>query len=391
VHTRLRTGLMAVEVALSVVLLIGSGLLIRSFAALASVDPGFEPERVLTFRITANTGSQEKRRVLYSQVLQSVKALPGVESAAAVLIRPLSGPVGWDTVYTVEGQSPEEQKENPNGNYEAISPGYFRTMGIRLIAGRDFTGADTEGAPGVVILNEATAKRHFPDGSAAGRHVRLSNDVKAPWLTVVGVAADVRYREWEAIRPDFYVPYTQRAQHRSDFVVRTAGDPSGLIAAVRHEVFAVDPNLPISNVTMMSALVDRALSRSRFISTVLSVLAACALSLAAIGVYGVLSYTVAQRTGEIGVRMAVGATPGAIVRLVTAGGLRVAAAGGFAGLLASAALARTVASLLFGIEVWDPVAWITAFAVLSGTAVLACVLPAARAAAIDPARALASE
>jgi predicted permease len=320
-----------------------------------------------------------------------MKALPGVESAAAVLIRPLSGLVGWDTVYTVEGQSPEEQKNNPNGNYEAISPGYFHTMGIRLIAGRDFTGADTEKAPGVVILNESTARRHFPNGDAVGRHLRLSKDSKAPWLLITGVAADVRYREWEAARPDFYIPYTQRAQHRSDFVVRTTGDPMSLIAAVRREVFAVDPNQPVSNVTTMEALVDRALSRSRFISMVLSVLAACALALAAIGIYGVLSYTVAQRTAEIGVRMAVGATPASILRLIGSSAFRVTAAGALAGLVTASVLARTVSSLLFGIEVWDPLAWTGASALLCAAAAIACVVPALRASAVDPARALSAE
>ena len=390
-HTRLRSTLMAAEVALSVVLLVGSGLLIRSFQALANVDPGFRSENVLTFRITTNTGLQEKRRAVYSEVIQRVKALPGVESAAAVLIRPLSGLAGWDTVYAVEGQSPEEQKNNPNGNYEAISPDYFRTMGIRMLAGRDFADTDTEKAQGVVILNESTAKRHFGSGTAVGRHLRLGTNPTAPWLTVVGVVSDVRYREWEAARPDFYIPYTQRAQHRSDFVVRTSGDPASLIAAVRREVFAVDPNQPISNVTTMEALVDRALSRSRFISTVLSVLAACALALAAIGIYGVLSYTVAQRTGEIGVRMAIGATPASILRLVTGSALRVTAAGAVAGLALAAALARTVSSLLFGIQVWDPFAWTAASGILFLAAAVACVVPAVRASAVDPARALATE
>jgi len=232
-HMNARRWLVGAEVALSVVLLVGAGLLIRSFAALSSVDPGFHAEKVLTFRLTTNTGSPEKRRNLYAAVLERMRALPGGESAGAVLLRPLSGIVGWDAVYALEGRTPGEIASNPNGNYEAISPDYFRTMGIRLIAGRDFSGADTDKTPGVVMINQSTARRHWPGENAVGNRLRLSKDPKAPWLTVAGVVNDVRYREWESARPDFYIPYTQRAQHRSDFVIRTNSDPGALSEAVR--------------------------------------------------------------------------------------------------------------------------------------------------------------
>ncbi|MBC7788827.1 MAG: ABC transporter permease, partial [Anaerolineae bacterium] len=390
-HTALRQWLIGAEVAVSVVLLVGAGLLIRSFREVATLDPGFDARQVLTFRLTTSTGSQEKRREIYARTLERIRALPGVTSAAAILLRPLSGLVGWDTVYTVERQSPEEQLRNPNGNYQAISPDYFRTMTVRLIAGRDFSASDTESAPGVVIVNEGTARRHWPQLDAIGKRVRLSKDSKAPWLTVVGIARDVRYREWEAVRPDFYIPYTQRAQHRTDFVVKTTGDPRTFAAAVRREVLAIDKNQPISNVTTMAALVDRAIARSRFVGVVLTALAASALLLAAIGIYGVLSYTVVQRTKEIGIRMAVGATSSKIIWLVMAGGLRVVALGTIAGGAAAALLTRFISSLLFGITAADPIAWLTAACALLLAATVACMLPALRATVVDPVRALQSE
>jgi predicted permease len=317
-----------------------------------------------------------------------MRALPGVHSAGAVLIRPLSGIVGWDTIYQIEGQTPEEQLRNPNGNYEAVSPDYFRTMGIRLIAGRDFTAADTEKTKGVVIVNESTARRHWRGQPAVGKHLRLGREAKAPWLEVVGVVSDVRYREWEAVRPDLYVPFTQRAQHRSDFVVKTKGDPASLAAVVQREVLAIDPNQAISNVTTMEALVDRALARSRFNSTILAVLAGSALVLAAIGIYGLLSYSVEQRRSEIGIRLALGATPGRIVGLVTAGGLRMAGCGAAAGVLAAALLSPLLEAQLYAVERLDPVSYSGAAIALILAAAAACVVPALRAAVVDPVRAL---
>ncbi len=388
----IRQWLTAAQVAFSVTLLVGAGLLIRSFQSLSAVDPGFRADRVLTFRITTETGSQEKRRSLYNGVLERVRALPGVESAAAVLLRPLSGLVGWDNVYELETQTPDDAARNPNANYEAVSPQYFATMQIRMLAGRDFTDADTEQAPGVVIINESTARRHFGSPHLAiGKRLRLSKNPKAPWLTVTGVVADVRYREWETARPDMYVPISQRAQHRSDFVIRTSGDPGQLAAAVRREVFAIDPNQPISQVTTMDRLVDRALARSRFTGFVLTALAFCALALSSLGIYSVLAWNVARRTPEIGVRMAIGATPAAILRMVAANTFRFVGVGLAAGLVGAVALTRAVQSLLYGVTPWNAGAWLGAALVMGLVAALACAGPALRAARVDPARALSTE
>lgn len=381
---RLRTALVVAEVALSLVLLVGAGLLLRSFRSLSAIDPGFSPERVLTFRVTTGIPVQEQRRALYGAILERIRALPGVESAGAVLLRPLSGLVGWDGVYMIEGQSPEEQRNNPGINYQAISPGYFRTMGIGMRGGRDFTGADTEKATGVVILNESTARRHWPHQSAVGKRLRLGVNTSVPMLTVVGVVDDVRYREWEAVRPDFYVPYTQRAQHRTDFVVKTADSPGAMANAVRNAVFAVDKNQPVSQIATMERLVDRALSRSRFIATVLLALAAAALLLATMGIYGVLAYNVAQRRYEIGIRMAVGATPARILRQLVSGGLRMAATGAAAGVALALLASRLITSLLYGVTSFDVLAYSGALLATLALAAIACAVPAWRAAQTDP-------
>ncbi len=388
---RLRELLIVGEVALSIVLLVSAGLLLRTFSELARLDPGFEPANVLTFRVTLAKPDQESRRAFYGAMLEKLRALPGVRSAGAILLRPLSGSVGWDTVYALDRQTPEEVGRNPNGNYEAVSPEYFRTMGITLRAGRDFTAADQATAPGVVIVNESTAQRHWPGMNAVGQRLRLGRGANLPWLTVIGVVKDVRYREWEAVRPDFYVPYTQRAQHRSDFVVKTQGDPAALVSAVRNVVHELDPNQAISNVTTMESLVDRALARARLNGAVLATLAACALLLVTIGLYGLLSYTVMQRRGEIGIRLAIGASPAQMVQMIASFGARLTAVGAVVGLLAAWMLTRLYTSLLFGVSPLDARSYGMALAGLFAVALTACAIPARQAAKVDPLRTLQSQ
>lgn len=386
VQKRLRHFAIAAEVALSAMLVCGAGLLVKSFENLAAVDPGFHSDNILTFRITTELSDQRARKAVYTQVLDRVRALPGVESAGAILLRPLSGTVGWDTIYRTEDQ-PSDQKANPSGNYEAISPDYFRAMRIPLIEGRDFSTNDNETAPGVVIINRSTAQRHWHNQSAIGRRLRLGGP-KQPWLTVVGVVADVRYREWETAHPDFYIPYLQRAQHRSDFVIRTQGDPWKLAAAVRQAVFDVDKNQPISNVTTLEALVGRALARARFTAGLLVIVALCAGALAAIGIYGLLAYSVRQRTREIGVRSALGAKPQQVATLITIDVIRFVAAGLAAGIAGSLLTANLVRSQFYGVSAYDAPTYVLTIAVLSLISVAAAAGPAWRAASIDPASAL---
>jgi putative ABC transport system permease protein len=391
-HTAVRGSLVAAEVALSVVLLTCAGLLIRTFDKFNSLEPGFSTENILTFRVTLQGekyAKQEERRAFYGQLIQEMNAMPGVESSAAILLRPLSGTVGWDNYFTVEGQNASDQARNPTGNYEAIGPAYFRTMGIRLVEGRDFNDFDHDKAEGVVILNESTAKRFFPGQSAIGKRVKLGMpESPAPWLKVVGVVNDVRYREWEATRADAYIPYTQRAQHRSDFVVKAHGNPLDLVPAIRQAVLKLNPNQPISKVTTMERLVDSAMARPRFNMMLLTLFAFCALALAAFGVFSVLSYTVVQRTREIGIRMALGGTPGNIVSLVLGSGMRFVTIGLVAGLGISLLVARSMESLLFDTKPLDPLAFLGGTFLLLAVATLACALPAFRATRIEPRDAL---
>lgn len=391
---RLRAFFVVCEIALAVVVMIGAGLLVRSFRAQQQLDAGYNAKNVLTFRVAlpqAKYTNSEARTAFYEKLLARLETLPGVQSAGAVLMRPLSGTVGWDYPFTIEGQSPEAQAANPYSNYQAISPNYFRTMGITMVKGRDFTAQDRKDA-NIVIVSETLASRYWPGEDAIGKRLKFG-DTKSPrpWLTVVGLVKDARYREWGAVRPDIYFPYLQRSEHRMDFVLRTSVDPLSLAGAVRREVYAIDKDQAVTAVTTMSALVDEVLARPRFNALLFTIFALLALVLAAIGVYGVMAYAVAQRTGEIGVRMALGAQARDILRLIVGQGLRLAIMGVLIGVVSALALSRLVTSLLFGIAPTDPVTYLVIAAVTALVAVLACLLPALRATRVDPIVALRCE
>ncbi|MEO8125972.1 MAG: ABC transporter permease [Bryobacteraceae bacterium] len=391
----MRNALVIGEIAIAFVVLSGAGLLVRSFSRLQSIDPGFRAANVLTFRVTFGTAKyakQEPRRVFYQALLDRLRSLPGVESAGAILLRPLSGTVGWDNAFTVEGQSVADQALNPAANYEAISPDYFRTMRIPLLAGRDVALTDTAEAPGALMVNESTAKRYWPGQQAVGKRLKLGGpNNKNPWLTVVGVVKDVRYREWESARVDLYIPFYQRSQHRSDFVVKTAVDPLTLVSAVRSAVYALDKDQPLSSITTVDTLVSRTLARPRFNMLVFSWFAAVAVLLGVIGIYGVLAYSVAQQSHEIGIRMALGSSPGRILRQMLAEGLRLAVTGTALGIVLSLATTRLMSALLFTISAHDPWTFATVSIGVLAVCVLACVVPAVRAADVDPMRALQQE
>jgi putative ABC transport system permease protein len=261
-------------------------------------------------------------------------------------------------------------------------------MRIPVLAGRDFNAGDNEKAAGAVIINRSTAKRHWPDGQAIGRKLRLGSGAQAPWLTIVGVVADVRYREWEAARPDFYVPYLQRAQHRTDFVVRTSGNPWALASAVRQAVFESDKNQPVSNLDTMEDLVGKALARARLAAYLMETLAFSATVLAAIGIYGLVAYLVRQRTHEIAVRTALGARPIEAAGLASFWVLRFVAAGLMAGTIGGAAAAKAWRSQLFEVSPFEPSVYLLMAAALSLIAMIAAGAPAWRASSMDPAAAL---
>jgi putative ABC transport system permease protein len=389
---RLRSLLVVSEVALAVVLMVGAGLLVRSFNNLQRIDPGFNPDNVFTARVALvqskyPEGAQQK--AFFEQLLGRVKTLPGVESASVVLMRPLSGTVGWDPPFAVEGQTPEEQTANPYSNYEAISPEYFQTMGIPLIRGRAFTEQDRGDQVSVVIINELMARKYWPNEDPIGKRLKFGKaESSAPWLTVVGVAKDVRYREWDAIRPDIYVPYLQNSEYRTDFVVRTNVDPLSLSESFRREVYALDKDQAVAAVTTMDELVSTALARPRFNTLLLGLFAALALVLAMVGVYGVMAYTVSQQTHEIGIRMALGAQTSDVLRMVVVHGLKLIFTGLAIGVAGAFALTRLLSSLLYGISTTDPLTFAGVAVLLALVALFACYLPARRATRVDPMEAL---
>ncbi|MBI2681183.1 MAG: ABC transporter permease [Candidatus Solibacter usitatus] len=390
---RSRAMLVVAEVALAEVLLIGAGLLLHSFWRLQQVDPGFRAEHVLAAEVSvAGSGFVERQLPFYTQLLQKLEAVPGVVSVGAINHLPLAGDI-WTFDFTVEGQPAPPPGQEPSAAYRIISPRYFETMGTPLLRGRGFDGHDVEGAPMVAIISDAMARRNWPNQDPIGKRFRMGRaDSTNPWLTVAGVARNVKQSEWAAEPgPELYLPYLQHPEYFSGrsssymtFVVRTSGDPAALSSAFRHEVAAFDRNLPVSNMATLEAVVSDAQWRPRFNMLLLSIFAATALALAVVGIFGVISYAVAQRTREIGIRMALGAKPGDVLALVVKQGLGLALAGVAIGLGAAAIVTRAMATMLYGISATDPMAFAGVSAVLIAAALAATYLPARRAAKVDP-------
>jgi putative ABC transport system permease protein len=391
-HTsRLRNLLVAGEVALALVVLVMAGLVLRSFAELQRTDLGFRPQNLLTFRLTLYGSTYPEAHAwtnLFQSVLERVRALPGVEGAALVLLRPLSGPIGWDYDFTVEGQTPDQQASNPSSNHERVSPGYFTTMGIPLLQGRDFAATDTPGSQLVAIVNKSTADRFWPGQDPLGKRLRWGRALQTDslWLTVVGVVGDARYREIEAVRPDLYVPFAQDPHWAMDVVLRTANDPLRLARPVAEAVRSIDPNLPVANLTTMEQEISDSIARPRLRTLILALFAGLSLVLAAVGLYGIIAYSVAQRSQEIGIRMALGADRGRVQRLVLTQGLGLTLAGLAAGLAGAAALAATgwLGSLLYNVAPHDLLTFAVVPLLLVAVALLASLLPARRATRVDP-------
>lgn len=393
---RTRNTLIVAEVAVTVVLLTGTALVLRSFLNLTRIDLGFDPHSLLTMqlRLTGpNYSKPEPRREFYRQLVARLEAQPGVVAASAVLIRPLEGTVGWEASYGSEGQSVDEARQNAPANFEVITPDYFRTFGIALIAGRQFGSEDKLEAERVVIISETMARALFGGTEeAVGKRIKLdASSAQEPWRSIVGIAPDVRYRELQNLRFDLYVPLAQGMAGINHFAVRTAGDPNGFLATIRDAVSAIDPTQAVTSVATMEQLVARNLARPRFSAVLLNWLSALALLLAAIGIYSVVAYSVAQRTAEIGVRIALGAQSRDILKLVIGQGMRPVVAGIGIGLAVSFALTRLIAALLFGVSATDPLTFAVVAMTLALTAVFACWLPARRATKVDPLAALRCE
>jgi putative ABC transport system permease protein len=393
---RLRELFIVSEFALALLLLIGAGLMIRSFLRLQRVNPGFEPDRVLTAQIVLpQSRYREAARVgaFHQLLLQRVRALPGVQAASVSMSLP-PDLLMMRNPFVVEGQTPAPGQSLPLAEQLLVSPDYFRTLGIRRHAGRDFTDADDGAAPQVVIINESLARQYFPQQDPVGKRLQTGDySPTGPWLTIVGVVADVKYSGLrESVQPALYTPFQQNLWWRSMYLaVKAGGDPLSLINVARNEVWAVDRDLPVTQIKTMDQLMSDAVAEPRVYTTLLGIFGAVALLLAAVGIYGVMAYAVTQRTREIGVRMALGAQTGAVLRLVIGAGMKLALLGMAIGLLAAFALTRLMAKLLFNVSATDPVTFALIALLLLGVALLACYLPARRAMKVDPMIALRSQ
>ena len=398
---RARAALVVAEIAVTLVLTIGAGLLIRSFARLQSVSPGFTAENALAADLPLSAvkyRDDETRTTTVNMLLDRVRAIPGVRSAAVTTLLPMSG-AGATIHFNIKGRPPAGPEQFTMAGYRAVSAGYFETLGIELRRGRRLDANDKQGAPRVLVINETMAREYFPGDDPVGHFIQLGAlpdpDPQYPYMQVVGVVADVRQQPDVEARAEMYVPY---AQYPDEFmrrmfslvtlVVRTTPPPSRLASEVRAAVRAVDPEQPLANVRTLDDVVSASVSQPRFRTTLLGIFAAMAIALAAIGVYGLLAHGVAQRVNEFGVRMALGASPGGVVRLVVWQGLTLAIVGIAIGLVLALVAVRALNSVLFDVTPWDPVAWVVASATLLAVALLASWFPARRALRVDPVVAL---
>ncbi len=399
----LRSALVVLEIALSLLLLAGAGLLVRSFLRLQSVDPGFDPHNVLTLRLSLPEARYpEAHQVIsfYQQLTERLGRIPGVESVAATHALPLGGQ-GGVRPFIVEGRPRQEPGRPPDVQYRMVGPGYFRSMKIALIRGRDFTKQDEGQAAGVVIINQALQRRYFPGEDPVGKRITLGG-YENHWGEIIGVVGDVRH--WWAgaeAQPEMYWDYSQawlarsptlsRLRRSLTLALRTGGDPQSLIQDVRREVIALDKALPVSSVRTMDERMGASVAGPRFNTLLLSLFAALALILAVVGLYGVISYTVAECTHEFGIRMALGAQTSDVLRLVIGQGMMLTLAGVGIGLLASFGLTRLMKDMLFGVGPTDPLTFVAIAILLTAAALLACYLPARRATKVDPMVALRCE
>ena len=386
---RLRGLLVTAEVAVSLVLLIAAGLLINSFLRLRNIDPGFKVDHLLTMKIELPEPKYEafeRRAAFYTDLLQRVQSLAGVRSAAVTTNLPLYRQ-GNSIAVRLEGKPDPPPGQELIVVTRIISPAYFETMSIPLLAGRQVTDQDTETTPNVVVISETMARRFWPGEDAIGKRLaagRVRSD--ADWIQVVGIAKDVRQFELNAEpRPQMYMSYRQADFFApEDLVVKTDVEPASLAAAVRTAVWEIDKDQPISNIKTMEEILGDSIARQRFSMLLLGIFAGVALLLAAVGIYGVMSYSVAQRTHEIGIRMALGAQTGAVLKLAVGYGLKLVVAGVLIGLVAAFALTRLMATLLFGVTPTDPATFALISLLLVGVAAVASYIPARRATKVDP-------
>jgi len=388
---RFRDWLAATQMALSVVLLISALLLVRSFLELQRIDLGFDPRNALTLRLTLPVeiyaDDSEVIRIVRT-LRQRFTELSGVQAVGATRLLPLTGTIG-DWSITLEGHT-KLPGDNPNGDWQVVTPGYFESMGMKLVRGRFFAETDAERAPVVAVINETMAKRYWAGEDPIGKRFRVNRETY-PWITIVGIVGQVRQNAiTEKPRAEMYVPHAQWAaaggstRRAMTFVIRTVGDPLAIFPRALEAVRSMDPNLPLAEVRTLDQVAAAALSQARFTTLLLAGFAGLALMLATIGIYGVISLLVARRRREIGIRLALGAGSASILRMVVMRGMTLVAVGLSMGLVAAVALTRVVASLLYAVKPLDPMTFMVVPGILVFVAMLACAIPAARAARLDP-------
>lgn len=390
--SRLRALLVVVQTATAVVLLAGAGLLVRSFIELQGVDRGFRSDGALVFDLASR--SVEEPVTFYSRVIERLEALPGVQDVGGIQGLPLTG-FGFGSTFTVDGREPPGPGERPSVQIRIATPGLFRAMGIPVVRGRGFTPQDREGAPQVALISESAARRYFPGEDPIGQSVRL------PWVRggrrvgsfeIVGVMRDVRAIDLaDAPTAILYLPFAQVEPFAMSIVLRTSVPPLSIAGAVRDAVREINANVPVDNMRRLDQVVSESVSRPRFYTSVLSIFAAMAMILAATGIYAVMSYTVTQRTREIGLRLALGAQPAGLLRSVVRRGLKLTLVGLAAGIVGALALTRLLRGLLFNVEATDLATYLAVAAVLGVIAFVASYMPARSAARLDPMVALRAE
>jgi putative ABC transport system permease protein len=392
---RLRSALVIAEMALALVLLIGAGLMIKSFRRLNEVNPGFNPQNVLAMQLSLPLNKYEEpaqMNAFYGQAIEQIKALPGVQSAGFTSILPLSGNNESGSFYIEHHDVPQGQQP-PHGDRWRVTSGYMQTMDIPLIRGRYFSESDNADGQGVAIIDEMLAKKYWPNEDPIGQRIAFEGDRAQPrYREVVGVVGHVKHSGLEGeSRAQYYVPVLQNQSSGLYLAVRTTNDPASLTPAVRGVFKNLDPDLPVYKVTTMERLVSDSMARQRFSVVLLGTFAGVALLLAAIGIYGVMAYSVSQRTSEIGIRMALGAQAYDVLKLVISQGMFLIGIGLAIGITVAVISTRLMSSLLFGVSATDPTIFVLISATLAGVALLACYIPARRATRVDPMMALRDE
>ncbi len=385
---RVRGVLVVAEMALALVLLIGAGLMIKSFMRLQQVDPGFRPQHLLSMQVTLPGYKYQEPAQLAAfdqQALEQIKALPGVQSVGATSILPMSGNNSSGS-FRIEGRDVPQGEQPPHGDRWSASAGYFQTMTIPLVKGRYFGERDTADAPGVAIIDETMARKYWPNEDPLGKRITFEGGRENPrYREIIGIVGHVKHNGLEGeSRVQYYIPLAQRPTNNVYLVIRTANDPASLAGAVRGILRTLDKDLPVYKVTTMERLVADSMARQRFSMFLLGSFAVVALVLAAIGLYGVMAYMVTQRTHEIGVRMALGAQRRDVLKMVIGQGMLLSIIGVALGLVAAFALTRLMSSLLFGVSATDPLIFAAISLTLTSVALLACYIPARRATKVDP-------